>query len=218
MRLPTGFPVPNYSSILMKLRRWCALLGVLALAMSCGSPQSPAGAGNQPESQVPTASAGASSPGSPAATRAATSPVAKPTKSEPAEIPASLRFSGTTVDGKPFDGASLQGKPVLIWFWAPWCPTCRSQIPQVQRLAKQYDGQLRVIGVGSLDDAAAIKRFAAQVPGVTHLIDERGTVWKQFEVVEQSSFVLLDGRGELNFRTGYGGSEALADKVAAVAN
>ena len=122
------------------------------------------------------------------------------------------------MDGKPFDGASLQGKPVLIWFWAPWCPTCRSQIPQVQRLAKQYDGQLRVIGVGSLDDAAAIKRFAAQVPGVTHLIDERGTVWKQFEVVEQSSFVLLDGRGELNFRTGYGGSEALADKVAAVAN
>ena len=144
---------------------------------------------------------------------------AKPTKSaEPAEVPASLRFSGTTVDGKPFDGASLQGKPVLIWFWAPWCPTCHSQIPQVQRLAKQYDGQLSVIGVGSLDDAAAIKRFAAQVPGVTHLIDERGTVWKHFGVVEQSSFVLLDGRGEIKFRTGYGGSEALADKVAAVAN
>jgi thiol-disulfide isomerase/thioredoxin len=205
-------------SMLMKLRRWCALLGVLALAISCGSPQNTAGTGNQPESQAPTASV-APPPGSPAATRPATSPTAKPSKSaEPAEVPANLRFGGTTVDGKAFDGASLQGKPVLIWFWAPWCPTCRSQIPQVQRLAKQNDGQLSVIGVGSLDDAAAIKRFAAQVPGVTHLIDERGTVWKHFGVVEQSSFVLLDGRGEIKFRTGYGGSEALADKVAAVAN
>jgi thiol-disulfide isomerase/thioredoxin len=204
--------------MLMKLRRWCALLGVLALAISCGSPQNTAGAGNQPESQAPTASV-APPPGSPAATRPATPPTAKPSKSaEPAEVPANVRFSGTTVDGKAFDGASLQGKPVLIWFWAPWCPTCRSQIPQVQRLAKQYDGQLSVIGVGSLDDAAAIKRFAAQVPGVTHLIDERGTVWKHFGVVEQSSFVLLDGRGEIKFRTGYGGSEALPDKVAAVAN
>ena len=162
-----------------------------------------------------TATAAASSP----VTRPARSPAAKPSKSaQTAEVPASLRFSGTTVDGKHFDAASLQGKPVLIWFWAPWCPTCRSQIPQVQRLAKQYDGQLTVIGVGSLDDAAAIKRFAAQVPFVTHLIDDRGTVWKHFGVVEQSSFVLLDGRGELRFQTGYGGSEALADKVAAVAN
>lgn len=204
--------------MLMKLHRWCALLGVLAVAISCGSPQNTAGAGNQPESHAPTASV-APPPGSPAATRPATSPTAKPSKSaEPAEVPANVRFSGTTVDGKAFDGASLQGKPVLIWFWAPWCPTCHSQIPQVQRLAKQYDGQLSVIGVGSLDDTAAIKRFAAQVPGVTHLIDERGTVWKHFGVVEQSSFVLLDWRGEIKFRTGYGGSEALPDKVAAVAN
>lgn len=198
----------------MNPRRWTLRLGVLAavlaVTMSCAEPQTTVDRGAAPAPQVSTVAPGPTVPSS-------RPPAAKPAK--PAPVPASLRFSATTVDGKAFDGASLQGKPVLLWFWAPWCPTCRSQIPQVQRLTKQYDGQVSVVGVGSLDNAAAIKAFAEQIPEVTtHLSDERGTVYKHFRIVEQSSFVLLDSRGDETFRTRYGGSNALADEVAAVAN
>jgi hypothetical protein len=31
-----------------------------------------------------------------------------------------LNFTGTTLSGAPFDGASLQGKPAVLWFWTPW--------------------------------------------------------------------------------------------------
>ena len=31
-----------------------------------------------------------------------------------------LDFNATTVSGDPFDGASLDGKPTVLWFWAPW--------------------------------------------------------------------------------------------------
>lgn len=49
--------------------------------------------------------------------------------------PASLfAFTATTVDGKPFDGMSMAGKPTVLWFWAPWCPIC---------LLRQTDGPAR---------------------------------------------------------------------------
>ena len=41
-------------------------------------------------------------------------------------------------------------------------------------------------------------------------------MWRHFEVVQQSSFVLLDDKGE-GWSVGYGGSDDLADQVAAVA-
>ncbi len=49
-----------------------------------------------------------------------------------------LSFSGETIDGEAFEGASLAGRPAVLWFWAPWCPTCRGQIPQVTALASDY--------------------------------------------------------------------------------
>jgi thiol-disulfide isomerase/thioredoxin len=133
-----------------------------------------------------------------------------------APVPESLRFSATTVTGEAFDGATLAGRPVLLWFWAPWCPTCRGQVPQVEGLAADYEGDLAVVGVGSLDSEDAIAEFAGDVEGVTHLVDTEGALWQRFGVVEQSSFVLLDADGEVAFEAGYGGSDALGDQVADV--
>jgi thiol-disulfide isomerase/thioredoxin len=165
----------------------------------------------------------------PATSTAASSPVA-PSTSTPSEtgteassadpggaeapVPESLRFRAETVTGEPFEGAALAGRPVLLWFWAPWCPTCRSQIPQVQEIATRFGDDVHVVGVGSLDDAEAIEGFAREVPGPTHLTDVDGTVWRHFGVVEQSSFVLLDADGGEVFTAGYGGADDLAERVA----
>lgn len=149
------------------------------------------------------------------------SPTPEPTRDRPAgkksaQVPAVLDFAATTVTGESFEGASLAGRPTLLWFWAPWCPTCRGQIPQVEGLAADYDGKLNVVGVGSLDSAEAIAGFADDVDGVTQLEDAEGELWKRFGVVEQSSFVLLDADGALAFEAGYGGSGDLDAEVDAV--
>jgi thiol-disulfide isomerase/thioredoxin len=129
------------------------------------------------------------------------------------DVPASLDFSAATVSGDAFEGASLAGRPTLLWFWAPWCPTCRGQIPQVEALAREHAGELNVIGVGSLDSAEAIAEFARDVDDITHLEDAEGELWKRFGVVEQSSFVLLDADGSVAFEAGYGGTDDLGDRV-----
>ena len=133
--------------------------------------------------------------------------------SNPRATPELLDFTSTTVDGTAFEGASLVGRPTVLWFWAPWCPTCRGQIPQVEQLASDHAGDLNVIGIGSLDSAEAISDFAGDVEGVTHLEDVEGELWKRFEVTEQSSFVVLDADGTVTFEAGYGGSDDLDAEV-----
>lgn len=133
-----------------------------------------------------------------------------------AETPELLDFTATTVGGESFDGASLAGSPTVLWFWAPWCPTCRSQIPQVQDLAQTYGDRVGVVGIGSLDSAEAIADFAGDADGVTHLEDVDGELWTRFGVAEQSSFVVLDAAGEIVFEAGYGGSDDLGAEVDAL--
>jgi thiol-disulfide isomerase/thioredoxin len=194
--------------------RLMATVGAFLLAAGCAGPQSrPA----PPASTAPSATAGSGAPAtSPPPTSASPSGSGRASDG-PKNVPATLQFHGTKVDGGDFDGATLVGKPVLFWFWAPRCPVCRGQIGQVQRIARDNEGKVNVVGVGSGDSTKALSRFAADVPGMTHLSDVSGAVWRHFEVTQQSSFVLLDAKGTKVYSVGYGGSDDLAKRVAAVA-
>lgn len=113
-------------------------------------------------------------------------------------VPDTLAFTGKTVTGEPFDGAMLTGKPVVLWFWAPWCPTCRGQIPMMTSLDDSYGDSVTFVGVGGLDDSAdAIAEFADEVDGFTHLSDPEGAIWQHFGVTAQSTFVVLDPAGKV---------------------
>ncbi|GAA1974394.1 hypothetical protein GCM10009718_08010 [Isoptericola halotolerans] len=107
-------------------------------------------------------------------------------------------FSATTLDGGTFEGSSLAGAPAVLWFWAPWCPTCIMQIPAVTGLAEEYGDDVAVVGVGGLDDASAISGMAEEdIAGITHLVDDAGDVWQHFGMTQQSTFVVLDADGEI---------------------
>lgn len=205
--------------------RWAAAAVSVALLLGGCTSTAQQGAA-PPTAGVPAASASSGDASTPAPTTPATttpgpaSSSADPSTSTTAPeepVPASLRFTGTTTTGQEFDGADLRGRPVLLWFWAPWCPTCRSQLPEVNELATTYQGKLQVVAVGSLDSADAISGFADDIdPDTVRLSDTQGSIWKHFRVTEQSSYVVLDAEGTETFRSGYGGSADLVDEVAAV--
>ncbi len=191
-----------------------ATVGAVLLIAGCTGPQAPPGPTPAPPSAaIPSSPSTTSSP--------APSPTSQPSGEVPSDapknLPAALQFRSTKVDGGDFDGATLAGRPVLFWFWAPACPVCRDQIDQVQRIARVNEGKVNVVGVGSLGDAKALSRFAADAPGMTHLGDESGAVWHHFGVVEQGSFVLLDDKGTEVYAGGHQDSKDLAKRVAAVA-
>lgn len=132
---------------------------------------------------------------------------------EPLPVPDILRFTAQTVAGNQFDGTSLAGRPTVLWFWAPWCPTCRAQIAGVGDLAAKYGDRINVVGVGSLDDHSAIEEFAGYVsPNVTLLADEDGAVWRHFGVTAQSTYLVLDVYGT-GIASGYLDDTQLAELV-----
>ncbi|MBE1874613.1 TlpA family protein disulfide reductase [Myceligenerans pegani] len=125
-------------------------------------------------------------------------------------------FSAETLEGGTFDGASIAGTPTVLWFWAPWCPTCRAQIPTVTSLAEEYDGEVEFVGAGGLASDAEIRELAGDIPHVTHLIDVDGDVWEKFGVTAQSTFAVIDENGEI-VAEGYLDTGALTDLVADLA-
>lgn len=72
-------------------------------------------------------------------------------------------FSVTTLDGKQISMDDLQGKVVLLDFWATWCGPCREALPHMRDIAKKFQGQPLVILSVSLDsDEQKWKDFVAQ--------------------------------------------------------
>lgn len=127
-----------------------------------------------------------------------------------------LDFSATLLDGGSFEGTSLAGRPTVLWFWAPWCATCRAQAPGVSSLARTYAGTVNVVGVGGLADEGDIRDFAQQVDGPTHLVDPEGSVWRHLGVTAQSTYLVLDADGRV-VEEGYLDDQVLADRVADLA-
>jgi thiol-disulfide isomerase/thioredoxin len=72
-------------------------------------------------------------------------------------------FAVTTTDGQKISLDDLQGKVVLLDFWATWCAPCREALPHLKNVAKRFHGEPLVILSVSLDsDELKWKEFITQ--------------------------------------------------------
>jgi thiol-disulfide isomerase/thioredoxin len=187
--------------------RLVLVCGLLAAALTGCS----GGAGQQAPPAAPEAAAAPASPAPPAVSAGGSTAAA-------ATVPATLAFTGTTVDGRRFDAATLAGRPVVLWFWAPWCGTCAGQAASVADARARYDGKVSVVGIAGLGDLKAMKEFVADldVGSVQHVNDQAGVIWRKFGITQQSVYVLLDARGAV-VHQGWLESTALDERLAALA-
>ena len=129
---------------------------------------------------------------------APTSALGDPVASGPAATPdGALAFTGTTLDGTTLDVSTLKGTPVALWFWAPWCTVCRAEAPDVARVAAEFDGRVRLIGIPGRGEVGAMHGFVGDTGtgAITHVVDADGALWSRFGVVAQPAFVFVDRSG-----------------------
>ena len=107
-------------------------------------------------------------------------------------------FSGFTVEGQRVSLDSLQGKVVILNFWATWCLECRPEMPMFERLHREFGAQgLSVVGINAREGATAVRVYAKEL-GLTFplILDPRGTINAAYGVIGLPTTFLIgrDGR------------------------
>ena len=106
-------------------------------------------------------------------------------------------FSLPTADGGTVRLADLKGKPILINFWATWCPPCREEMPAMQELYEQYrERGLVILAVDMEEDLRPVRRWIDQGGYTfTFLLDSEGEQVKRYNIIASptSYFVGRDG-------------------------
>lgn len=121
------------------------------------------------------------------------------------------------LDGNAVDLADYMGKkPVLLEFWATWCPLCRALEPQLTAALEKYGGKLEVImvAVGVNQSPRTVKRHLARhaLPGRV-VWDGKGAAVRAFSAPGTSYVVLLDANGRVVY-TGSGSDQKLLPALA----
>lgn len=110
-----------------------------------------------------------------------------------------LDFTGTTLSGAPFNGASLKGKPAVLWFWTPWCPFCNQEAPSVSAVSAANPG-VTFVGVSTRSDVGSMENFVSKYNlNFTNLNDANGSIWAQFNVPWQPAYVFFKADGTSTF-------------------
>jgi thiol-disulfide isomerase/thioredoxin len=116
------------------------------------------------------------------------------------------------LDGAPVDLSQWIGKrPVLVEFWATWCPLCRALEPGLRRVAERHAGELDVliVAVGVNQSPRSVRRHLERhgLPGRV-LWDGRGAAVRAFQTPSTSYVVALDDSGRVVY-TGLGEDQDL---------
>ena len=78
--------------------------------------------------------------------------------------PAALDLKLRDMNGIEVNLADFKGKPLMINFWATWCPPCLEEIPYFVQLSEKYkDDGLVILGISTDDTPDQVKPFAAQL-------------------------------------------------------
>ena len=125
---------------------------------------------------------------------AACSPGAAPTPSESSKAPSTQAPQGpeapttmfTTFDGAPVSLAEFRGNPVVLNFWASWCPSCVAEMSAAFRPVREDLGDIiTFLGVNIQDERAL----------ALELLEETGVGWVNAEDPTGGLYAALGGLG-----------------------
>lgn len=107
-------------------------------------------------------------------------------------------FTGELMDGTSITLSELQGKPVIINFWATWCGPCVKEMPAFERLKDDFGDKIGIIAVNCGDDAGTVKDFVEE-NGYTFpvVLDEEYSISMLYPTNSIPYTVVVDAEGKV---------------------
>ncbi len=123
---------------------------------------------------------------------------------EPGAAGPPLDFSFALFDGGTFSLAehfATDGRPVVLNFWASWCPPCLREMPDFDTVARSHP-EVLFVGVAVDDTEPRARRFAEEI-GVSYLLgfDPTGRAHETLPFVALPTTWIIDGRGRIVHKT-----------------
>jgi len=125
--------------------------------------------------------------------------------------------SVVTLDGKQVDLSTYIGKkPVLLEFWATWCPLCKQLESQMQEAREVFGDKVTFVSVGVRDNQSPEKqRMYAEMRhlGGEFVFDKDGKAVAAYKVPHTSYLVVIDADGKVVY-TGVGAEQNVKGAIA----
>ncbi|MET1031806.1 thiol-disulfide oxidoreductase ResA [Domibacillus tundrae] len=71
-------------------------------------------------------------------------------------------FVLTDLNGETHQLSDYEGKGVFLNFWGTWCEPCKEEMPHMEKLAKEYEGQVEILAVNVGESNFQVNNFAKQ--------------------------------------------------------
>lgn len=136
-----------------------------------------------------------------------------PFEPRPGEGPEAPSFDLPNFEGEGrITNADFEGKPLVLNFWASWCPFCIDEMPAFEEVFQQFSGEVAFLGVNVQDERQLAKQLAEQT-GVTYplALDEDGSLLRDVQGRTMPTTLLISADGHVVHR--FGGESTPADEL-----
>ena len=116
-------------------------------------------------------------------------------------------------DGSILRSVELRGRPVLLHFWATWCPPCRDELPELLQLAREESG-IQVVAVTLDEDWPAVRQFFGGAVPTAVVRDAGAVLTESYEIGTLPDTYLIDRQGAAKLRFGGARAWTLPEAVA----
>ncbi len=99
--------------------------------------------------------------------------------------------------GNPVQLSELNGRPIILNFWATWCVPCRIEMPELQAaFVEHQDKGLAILAVDNQESAKAVDLFFSEL-GLTFtpVLDTEGVVASQYNIVNYPATFFINPEG-----------------------
>lgn len=107
-------------------------------------------------------------------------------------------FTANDLAGNAISLHQFRGQPVMVNFWATWCPPCRHEMPELQAAYEQYQADgLVILALNRDEPAAVVNQFFYEEMGLTFtpLLDEKGVVANGYGIFNYPTTVFINEEG-----------------------